>query len=259
MITLDYNGFQLQTTTIVTETTTLFSAPQTNVQIDQLAHADGGRIVQQFMASKSFTITGTIYGGTVGGMQAAIDTFKAAMSQPNGILTYATDTQPARIIYCTASQVGIQNDTGLSNAQFTVQFESADGTSWDTGLYSNTLMLSAKGVTTASSSYPVNVLGSYKAQPDIFVTLASLSGGVNQSISITNGATLRGMTVTRTWAVGDTLEIDSLNMLVYVNSAPVDFIGQFIEMTPGPNSLRYVDTFTARSVSITATYTKRWK
>lgn len=255
MITLDYNGFQLQTGTIITDSWTLLSPPNYNVQVDQLAHADGGRIVQQFMASRTFTISGSMRGAaSMADMQTQADLFKSMLSQPNGVLTYNIDGASIRKVYCTASQITIDNDQAKLTSKWSVQFESADGTIWDT---TTTTLYSGSG-SSSTASVPILVYGSYKCQPDIKVTLTGLTVGSGTQVTITNGTTLKGVTVSRTWSNNDVLEVDSLNKLIYVNNIAVDFTGQFPEFSPGSGSLRYIDNFSARSWQIVGTYTQRW-
>lgn len=256
MITLTYNGYSLQGGSIVTTETDVLTPPKRPVQVDKIAHANGGKIVQQFFDPKTFTVSGYIQANSLTAMQAQLDMFKSAMHQQNGVLLVQVDNNPARAIYCTAQQVTVANKKGSTTATFTVEFVSADGMQWDTGATSS--LFTSTVVTASNTQIAATVLGSYQAQPDIKLTYTSLSATGTQTVSISNGATLKGVTVSRVWVSGDTLEINCLTQLVYINGIAVDFIGQFPIWDPGNGSLRYVDTFTARNATITAPYQQRW-
>ncbi|WP_437440989.1 phage distal tail protein [Rathayibacter oskolensis] len=113
-------------------------------------------------------------------------------------------------------------------------------------------------MTAANQALPITVGGTYKAQPAIRLELTTVSGSGTRTITITNGSSLRGMSITRTWSAGDVLEIDSLNQTVYVNNIPTPFVGMFPSWEPGAGSVNYLDDFTARSANLTARYTRRW-
>lgn len=257
MIAITYNGYSLQNGTIVTTETDLFSPPKRDVQVDRLAHADGGRIVQQFWNTRDFTVSGHIQADGQATLHATIDQFNAALSQQNGILNVTIDGGTSRIIYCTAQELIIAKNRGNTTAAFTAHFISADGMMWDSSSTPTTL-LAATTVTAGSVDVSTTVLGSYKAQPLIRYVLNSFTGSGARSVTLSNSLNLKGITISRTWTAGDVLEVDCINMLVYVNSVSTDYTGQFPEFTPGITAIRCVDNFTARNATLSATYTQRW-
>ena len=113
------------------------------------------------------------------------------------------------------------------------------------------------GITTVTDSSTFNVEGSAPALPFISVTVATVTGGTGKQISIVNGRNNQGITVTHDWTNGDILQIDSVALEARINGTIVDFAGLFPQFLPGSSQLNYVDTFTTRSVDITATYNPR--
>lgn len=116
---------------------------------------------------------------------------------------------------------------------------------------------SLPAITTSSAAQSITVNGSATAYPVFTVTINSVTGGTSKSITVGNGLTNQGITITRTWTATDVLQIDSENMEATVNGALVDFTGMFPQFPAGSQQVTYMDDFTTRSVSLTATYQPR--
>jgi hypothetical protein len=143
----------------------------------------------------------------------------------------------------------------LSTAGFTVQLLSPDGMGWD--LESRALIESAN-TSLSNATFAFNVGGSYKTDPTITLTINTITGGTDKTITLANAESLRSVAVRRNWIAGDVLEIDTLKGTVLVNGGAQDFTGQLLSFEPGVAGLTYLDDFTARDVTITASYTRRW-
>jgi len=136
-----------------------------------------------------------------------------------------------------------------------VEFLSPDGMGWD---LSSTALLTPTGISTATSTLLITVGGSYQSEPLIIATINTVTGGTGGSITVSNNVTLRGLTITRTWANGDVIEIDSSRKTLYVNDLPTEFIGQFPKWDVGPGGIGWLDDFTTRDVTLQASHTQRW-
>lgn len=110
------------------------------------------------------------------------------------------------------------------------------------------------GITTPIASRTFTVEGSYSIEPLINVVFRAASTG---SFTLINGATQQGITVTGTFANGDTVTIDSKEYSVQHNGAEVDFSGAFLTFPPGAQTIGYSDTFTTRKVDISSEYRQR--
>ena len=255
MIGLKFGTFNLQDPAngIWVTGTDVYSAPANNIQADTLVSADGALIVKQQYASKTFTVDGILRKNTIAELEACIDAFKIATSIHNQAfdLDYAGGIRR----YLASAQNVIIAKRGNTTASFSVQFLSPDGVGWDIGSSS---FLATTGTTLSNVSYAVTVGGSYQAEPLITVVVNTITGGTSKTMTVTNGVSLRGISVTRTWTAGDRLEIDSLKQTIYVNDIAQEFRGQFPKWEVGSGSIVYLDDFTARDTTISASYTKRW-
>jgi hypothetical protein len=253
VIGVKYGSYDMQGGGSVVTDTDVYSAPPNSIQADALAELDGSLIVKQRYTSKTFRVEGYLRADSIAALETLIDTFKRAMSVKN----QAFDIDYAGGIrrYLASSQNTMISKSSLTTAGFTVEFLSPDGMGWS---LDSTALVTPTGITTSSASIPLTVAGSYQCEPKISVKLNTLSGGTTKTISITNDATLRGISVTRTWVAGDLLEIDSLAKTVFVNDIPVEFKGQFLTWAVGAGAVGYLDDLTARDATITASYTRRW-
>lgn len=233
--------------------TNVWNAPTNRIQADELAEADGAKVVQQRYTSKTFTVEGRIQKTTRAELDAALDTFKLAMAQHSSPFDIDHGNSVRR--YLASSQNVVLARVGETDATYSVEFFSPDGMGWDAE--SSTLIASTNiGVSTLDIAFTVG--GTYVAEPIIELTVNTITGGTAKTISLSNSLTLRGMQVTRDWVAGDVLEVDCLKKSVYVNNIVTDFSGQIPSFEPGNGGVQYIDDFTARDVTITASYTKRW-
>lgn len=227
-----------------------------NVQLEGRAVEDGLVQVMSRYSGKPVVIEGRFDPrATVDDLETAIDEFMLAMSGDERILDIEHGGSTRRFI-ATAQNTGIIRERGAATiAGFSVEFVAPDGYGSDTA--SQTLLSATQ--TTATTDHAITVGGSYKAQPDIMVTINSLTGGDPQkSISLTNTNTTEGITVTRNWAAGDVLLLNAADRSVYVNNTQIFARGAFPSWPAGTQYITYSDDFSARNVSILATYTRRW-
>ncbi|GAA1053901.1 phage distal tail protein [Dietzia natronolimnaea] len=256
MIGIRYGQFNLQDPQrgIWVTSTDVYSSPESSIQADTLTQADGALVVQQRYRSKNYSIEGVIRRATVPQLEQAIDEFKMAMAVRNQAfdIDYAGGV---RRYLSYANTVTISRNAHGTSARFVVSFLCPDGVGWDVN---SSALLEPTGITASGATSPIHVGGTYKAQPTISVTINTITGGTDRVITISNGTTLRGISVQRDWVAGDILEIDSLKMTVFVNNVAVDFTGQFPQWEAGPSSISYLDGFVARDVTLQVAYTRRW-
>lgn len=254
MIALAFDTFSLQGNGVVTTSTDIYSPPSRSIDAQKPANADGAVMVKSTFDPKVFTCSGYMKADTQSDLDILIDHFNRAMNKVNQNfdIDHAGGT---RRYMATPQNIMISRPKGLNTAQWSVEFYCALPVGSDTG---SSTLLASTNTTNSALTAPIDVSGSYKAEPVITVTINSVTGGTTKSISISNDATLRGLTVTRTWTAGDVLEIDCLNKTVYVNNATTQFSGQFPVWQPGNGGIGYLDDFTTRSVDVAANYTKRF-
>lgn len=239
---------------IFTTDTNVYDSPPVLLQTEKLAETDGTVIVKKTLDAKTFKVEGYMQTDTTANLDLLIDSFKRGLNKQSQTfdIDYAGST---RRYIATPQNVALSRSKGLNAAGWSVEFYCANPVGMD---ITSSSLLGATIITSSTATSSIVVDGSYKAEPIIFVTLNSLTGAGNNTITVSNDATLRGVSVTRTWAAGDVLEIDCLNKTVYVNNGVVPFAGQFPSFDPGNGGIDYLDDFTARNASISATYTRRF-
>jgi len=248
-----YGSLDMQANGIVVVDTDVYSSPKNKIQADTLAERDGALVVKQQYESKPFTVSGYLRKTTQADLEALMDTFKAAMA----IKSQAFDIEHAGSTrrYLASAQNVILTRRGLTTAAFSVEFLSPDGMGWDT---TSSSLITSTGITTSTLSIPFTVGGSYKAEPIIRITINTITGGTAKTIQLTNGSTLRTISITRTWTAGDVLEMDTLKGQLLVNGVAMDYRGSLPSFEPGAQTLVYTDDFTTRDVTILSSYTRRW-
>lgn len=256
MTSIVYNGLNLQTGGFTIEDSDIFAMPANTIQMERLAEEDGSVLVKATYEPKSFSVTGSVIGADIPTTDGLIDTLKTALNttKQNFDIDWAGST---RRYVATPQNAVITRPRGLAVATFSVTFQCESPAGMDT---TGSTLLSATTITTSTSVNSWTVNGSYKAQPVITLTLGSVSStNPTDTITISNGSTLRGLSVVRTWAAADVLAIDCLNKTLYVNNLVTPFTGQFPTWDPGVGTVSYVDTFsTSRSATLSATYTRRF-
>lgn len=253
MIGIKFGDFDMQSGGCRVHDTDVWNSPPNDIQADQLPEADGAVVVKQQYTSKTFTVSGKLQVATLAEFRPLLDSFKQAMAVKNQAFDVDEEGTIRRFL-CNAKNVIIARQ-GPTIAGFSVEMLSPDGMGWD---LESTSLLDPTGITLSTVQLPVTVGGTYRAEPVVRVTLNTLTGAGDHTVTISNGSTLRSLSVTRTWANGDLLEIDSLNKTVYVNNAPVEFNGQFPRWDIGPGVIGWLDDLTTRDVTISSSYTKRW-
>lgn len=253
VIGVKYGAYDMQTGGCRVHDTDVFSAPPNSIQADQLPEADGAVVVKQQYTAKAFTVNGKLQADSVADLKALMDSFKQAMAVKNQAFDVDEDGEVRR--YLANAENIILTRNGPTIAAFSVQMQSPDGMGWDVDSRS---LLASSGITTSTVQLPITTAGTYRAEPLIQATIGSLTGSTTNTVTISNGVTLRSISVTRSWTAGDLLEIDCLNKTVFVNNSPVEFNGQFLRFDIGAGSIGWLDDFSSRNVTISATYTRRW-
>lgn len=251
MINILYDSYNLQANGVTTASLDGYSAPNRELQVENIAGADGGILVEARYRPSTITASGTLQAATQLELETLIQLFKRSLNKVEKELSI-TDEGSLVTYIATPSVISVERNRGLTRATWQVDFLCSNPfgvTGATTTLLNHTF--------SAPGFQPIEVDGSYKASPLITITINSFTGTGDRTISVQNGKTFAGITLNRTWTAGDEIEIDSLNYSVKVNGSEVDFSGLFPSWETGNGTLYYVDTFTARDVDVLATYKVR--
>lgn len=111
---------------------------------------------------------------------------------------------------------------------------------------------------TATSTNDQLYVWSTTASATWFIDDVTILANTSTAVFIGNNNNGQGITVTRSWAIGDVLVIDCTKATttpVTVNGVAVAFSGAFPEFPPGAQQIGYLDNFIARNFNISVPYT----
>lgn len=228
--------------------------PNRQLATYKLARADKSVTTSAEFASKSVVISGNLKGdnGDKNDAESKWQVVKSYLNQREQPLVV---TQYGQDIQYTATVSRITDKFTGGYLEWEIEFFCSDPIGYE---LTESTFINSTTVTTNTYNTNVAVGGSHYAQPTITAAINSGTGLTSQTITIKNAETGLGITITRTWAAGETLEVNCTDKVVRVNGSLVDYSGGFPTFYPGSRTIAYIDTFTTRSVSLAGTYIKRY-
>ncbi len=219
-----------------------------------LARANRAKINSGFYDKRTLTVRVGITRTTRDLLESSLDslmTLLQGLEKPLVLRQAGASRQ-----YTASFSDAVIDQEGGSYIEMDLVFETSDHFGYDT---STTLLDQVLNFTSGSKTDSITVGGSAAwQQPTITVTINSFTGTSTRSVVIGNGGFGMAVTVARTWTAGDVLEISAPNKTVKVNGVEVAFTGAIPEWQVGIGYLTYSDTFSARNMSLRATYVKRY-
>ena len=228
------------------------SLPVRDSKVYKLARSDKSVLTSSEYVNKVISISGNITGDSRWQVEERLESLKALIQFSEKELL--VDQGPRQLRY-TATMQSITEEVEGGLITFTIEFICSDPMGYE---QTDSTLLQPQHVASADTTFALDVDGSYKAEPVITVSLTTVTGGTGATMTLKNNETGQGITITRDFADGDIIEVDCLNKRLTVNGADTDFTGLFPNFFPGNRVLGYVDNFTTRHLSITATYKKRY-
>lgn len=232
-----------------------YKMPKRKLAILDIARSDKAKTNSAFYNQRLITIRVGISRTTRDALETSID---ALMKILQGIEKelWLAQAGGARKYICTL-QDAITKESGGAYWEADLVFACSDRFGYDTAY--TTIINNLTGITAASRSDQYDFQGSAPWQvPVITIFYSALTGGTSKNVVIGNASTGQQITINRTWAAGDRLEVDCQNETVKVNGVEVAFTGAFPKFAPGLGNLTYSDTLTTRTFNYNAYYYKRW-
>lgn len=225
--------------------------PDVQLSTGNLSRQDGVKIYNKKYASKKILVEGLITSDSREGYIEARDSLMAYTEPANKTLQVIIDNLPLEYT-ATVSNAIFKDSTG-GYGGFSIEFIATDPFGYDRDAIT---ILDGESVTdTGVVTLDETIGGSYKTPIDLTLQVISVTDGSGY-IDLSN-ALGENIRVTRDWAVDDTLVINSKTKTCTVNGLNVDYSGVFFNLGVGDTTISYDDSFTARSVTITATYKRR--
>lgn len=246
-----YDGFDFLANGVVLTNIGHLTLAQRANQLATRANVNGAVLVQSLLGTKPIILEGYYVGDTAIAAQQMYDILTAVVNRQERPLI-VPHAGVSRKFIATPTTVAISQPDGMNRLTFSIEFVVPDGYSSD----EQTTTLANTTITTSTASIPINVAGSVDARPLIELSFTSLAGAGDRAVSIRNGRDMVGLTITRSWAGGDSVIIDSSEFQVYVNGVLIEPPGRLPKWQPGAGTISYSDTFTSRNATLTANHRK---
>lgn len=240
----------------ITAVPELFSAPEKEVKTVDLAREDGSKVVFERYLAKDSALQGYILTDTEEAADLALDTLKRYAGRKNielkvgyagGYRIWAVEVEAVSVARAASD---------LNYIPFTMRITAAYPLATDD---TEATLVDETGITSSSSTIGVDVAGTYKAVPQIVITINAIDPDTTAvALSVGNPASQQTITVESILEAGDVVTIDCVAKLVYINSTSVPATGRFPVWEPGGGTLELSDTATTRDIDIIATYAKRY-
>lgn len=231
------------------------------LNIYSLVRTSARKLSSAFYTSNMLTINVYITAATRELLEAAMDTLYTNIQTQEGSLVVPRSGGTARQYTATYADTTINNTQQNTNspssnyADLTLIFECSDSFGYDQFF---TPMLTLANQSTAPNSWSWTFTGGADTQVpflQFYFTGGSLGVG---TVSIGNLNTGQTLQITRSWAVGDTLQINSQSNTVQVNGTDVLFTGAIPTFGLGTQTITYNDTLSSRIFQLYSYVYVRW-
>lgn len=256
IIQADFDGFSFTTEPFSINSWPYTGAPPKETKTYQIARQHGQKRVFQSYDTPTLAVSGYISGASREQLDEYIDTFKSWTRRDKGIFTVEYGVG-VRQWECTVKTFDIPRaQANLSNTPWTIVFELESPFAKDGNIDS---LANALVITAGIEDIGINIGGTMDGQPQISFEIAAFNPtNAPKTIIVSNPSAGQSLAITRTWAVGDVVDIDCENYLVYINGFAFYAAGQFPVFPVGPGIMQYVDDATSRNIVLTATNERRF-
>jgi len=256
---LTFDGFTIENSNFIITAIDHYSIPVKDMDLYKMAYANKSSIATTNYPSKLIKVTGYIQCDDTYSLEAYIDIFKGYLTAEEADLDIDYNGGTRRYT-ATANKVDVKWTISSKHAYFDVEFICTDPFGRATTL---TSFGSETGYTSATLTVQSAIFGTAPIQlPIITITLNTVTG-TGDYIQISNDKNGQVLLIYgQGLADDDVIVIDSYERTVTVNGVLVDYLGTFLEMTPGNNptsgSVTYSDGFDTRNIDIDFEYYKRY-
>lgn len=219
----------------------------------KLARTNKSVLTTAEFQNKPITIEVEITRPSRGELRTSIDMLNSLLTEVEAVLDILQDGIVRRYT-ATVKSVKIAESWG-GYAKVGISFACSDPFGYDD---SATQILDSVASSSGNTSFQAAIGGSFAVEPVIIVEFSSVTGAASNTVQVYNTQNGIGISVTRTWASTDTLEINGNDKKVRINGSEINPTGKIPSFIPGLRQIGYVDDFSARSYAISAYYTKRY-
>jgi len=257
IIQANYDGFSLTTAPFSMTEWPYTGAPVKNTKTYDIAREHGQKRAFVSYDSPVITVSGLIDASSREELDAYIDLFKSWTRRDKGTFTvdYGIGIRLwDDAIVKTFNIDRAPRDLSRTPWSLTLELESPFAKDGNVDTIATSL-----NITTASLDIGLNIGGTMDGEPDIsFEVVAFNPTNAPKTIIVSNPSASQYLSINRVWAVGDVVNIDCQNRLVYVNGTAFYAAGQFPSFAVGPGLMQFSDDATSRDILLTATNERRF-
>ena len=244
-----FNAYGLDNASVVTSVALYDSMPERNHPTAKIGRRDGLAEEADDFSENIKEFSGKIIKSTASLLEAELSEFKKNMAVNNGNLDIVVDGVRRRYIATcmnTASIFANRQGYHITTVPFNVVFQCDE---FPFGRAIEYTTEAAYSITPKVAGVNVENTGEV---PAALVALLNLTTATAiTALRIENETTGEAMTITRSFATGEFVDIDGENMTVEVDGTPVNYTGVFPTLNVGNNTI--VLTWTGTSIDFSRT------
>lgn len=254
-IEAQFSDLNMMSGNFITTDSDHYNPPVTEVKVVELARADGNVQLLDRLKGRVINVKGNIKADTSLELRESMDNLAAYLLK-SGKLRFTEDYNYREWDAKLANMTIRREPQQINTASYSLQFISEKP--YAVSGYTDELV-NLSNVTTSSLSEALTVYGSYPAYTAITITLNSITPTDSDvSLYIENPSTGQMLTITDTFANGDTITIDIERRLAFLNSTLISPEGDFPVWFNGAGTFSYSDNATTRDIDILVTNVRRY-
>lgn len=235
--------------------TDAYSPAQGEVKTIELARADGNVQLLSRLRGRTINMSGTINTSSSLELREAIDELNKFVLS-SGKLRITEDSNYREWTAQLANITVRREPQELTRAKWTAQFLSEKPYA-ESGYIDD--LVNETGITSANSTIPLTVYGSYPAYTNITLTINDIDPDTSDvTFYIENQATGQQLAITDTFVAGDIITINVEKRLIFLNSSVITGEGDFPVWFYGAGTLSLSDSATTRDIDILIQNTRRY-
>ncbi len=230
----NFNGFDLQDDTYITESVQADIRAKRNIEIAPLPRRIGGKFLNQEIGQKTIQISGVIVTDTEAELRQAKDDLFRYVSSIEGAL----EVYDGRTYTATAERIDIKEQQYSKTVQpFEIQFVCAKP--YAEGVLQNPVFIVASGL--FQFILQTTISGTMANRPTFTLTLPSGTGTSPVNIvKVRNLATANEVTVSGSFAAASQIVFNYDRYVITNGGTTLDYVGQMDDIEPGSNTFTIV-------------------
>lgn len=259
MRAFDWNNLNLQSDPYRVTATNVFDAPQIDITSADPTRADGVIHLYRKLRGREIDVSGLIRAASELDADYALDTLKKKILTYRGKGELGVSIGGKRRFWTgiIGNQTIGRKNTDVSRMTYSFQLSTEKPYALDED--GSVSFAPATVVTSPYATLGTQNDGTYLAAPEITIQVGTVPGGTaTADFTIKNPETNEEITFTATVKNGDTLFINTDKRRIFQNSTEIYGVGVFPEWLPEGGLLDYADTLASRSVTVSATYMRKW-